>query len=145
MDATIIHRIEAALERAILKVARVFGWAVLFGIVWMCTGTARGYIDAHAELLSGRYSFASVGLVMSRVELQRILAERYGVHVDVVALCLVSSWEEEYAEAHNRVMREALRRRYGRDVFAEGFQDARWEFSRKREARRVGLAMVQVN
>ena len=82
---------------------------------------------------------------MSRVELQRILAERYGVHVDVVALCLVSSWEEEYAEAHNRVMREALRRRYGRDVFAEGFQDARWEFSRKREARRVGLAMVQVN
>jgi hypothetical protein len=88
--------------------------------VWDLSSGYRGQLVAHIDLARGHYKTLFFGLpTSSRPEYIRLLRERYGIELQVVAGCVVSQSLFAYAMGYNTVSMNAANRKFGRDVFRE--------------------------
>jgi hypothetical protein len=115
------------------SIAAVAG-LILCSALWSATASARGEMVARYDISRGHNEVLGYGLpVPWRPEYARLLHERYGVKFRTVALCIVSTTLVAYVDSYNRVSAEAVKRRFGHDVFKECSEEARkkWEDYRK--------------
>ncbi len=106
--------------------------ALFVAVFWLAPwGSALGHIggkmDAPHRLILKRAPYPGVH-PRERFVFSRILQDRYGISCPPVNGCLVfSRHDREFEQSYDAVMREAITRRYGRDVVAECEQATRDE------------------
>ena len=83
---------------------------------------------------------------ISVVEYRQILQERYGVEYRQVALCIVSSSLDSYADAYE-VSTAAIESRFGRGVFKKSWDEAnrKWGDKHKAELHKSATASEEVH
>jgi hypothetical protein len=104
--------------------------AVLVAAFWFLGGYPRGMAMAYLDHARGHYEVQACGLPPPWCgEYDRVLEEKYGVKVNVVAGCVVSPWLDAYVSGYNEVSCRRLNERYRHDIFAECAQlaEARWK------------------
>ncbi len=102
--------------------ALLFMWAV-FGF-WPIP-SVRGQLDARIDVSRGHYKKLGYGLPFrGSTEYARLLKERYGIDFGYIAYCTASNSQRGYADAYNEVSTAAAKRKFGRDVFKETFDEA---------------------
>src|ERR1039457_2587750 len=105
------------LSASLMLVAGLIGWWVSGGI--------RGQLVAHFDVARGHYEILSLGFPAPwRSEYARILRERYGIELRVVAGCVVSPQLLAYTVGYNLVSMAAANHRFGPDIFRESETDA---------------------
>ena len=116
------------LTRRRLIVAAVGLLAIALG--WWFSAYPRGMIAAWADG-SREYDEVQVyGLPFPwDGEYARLLRERYGVKVNYVAGCVVTQDLVWYVDGYNSISEPRIRKRFGKDIFAECAADAQagWE------------------
>ena len=86
----------------------------------------RGRADARADLRAGKLAIETFGKPANyRPTYQRLLRERYGVQLRVVAGCAVDDSILGHTRGYNAIMRPEITRRFGTDVFDRTVADAR--------------------
>ena len=91
---------------------------VLIG--WDLSAKIRGQMVAHLDVARGHYEILVLGLPMAwRPEYGRLLRERYGIEMRVVAGCVVSESLLAYTSGYNAVSERAVNLKFRRDVFKE--------------------------
>ena len=86
----------------------------------------RGEASAKSDIAHGRYRELTYGLPgPGRLEYTRVLRERYGIEVRVVAGCVVPPTLIDYVAGYNSVSMAAAKRKFGRNVFREAGDEAR--------------------
>ncbi|MGA2601444.1 MAG: hypothetical protein ABSH09_31145 [Bryobacteraceae bacterium] len=100
-----------------------FLFAGFFG--WDSTARTRGKIQAHLDVSRGHYAILIYGLqAESLPETARLMRQRYGIELRVVADCIVTKPLVAYVDGYNMVSMPAVRRKFGRDVFEQTMLDA---------------------
>src|SRR5271165_1926414 len=109
------------------KLAAVIVLAFLFAgfLGWDSSDRTRGKIMAHFDVAEGHYAMLIYGLSAgSHSEAARLLRERYGIELRVVAGCIVTKPLIAYIDGYNMVSTAAACRKFGHDVFRETMLDA---------------------
>jgi hypothetical protein len=115
--------------RTLARTAAVAVLAVLL-IVWCESGwwpipTVSGQIEARMDVAHGHFKELGYGLPFAGAdEYARLLRERYGIDFHYVDFCTVSRQMRAYADAYNEVSTIAAKRKFGRDVFREAYDQA---------------------
>lgn len=65
-------------------------------------------------------------------EYSRLLKQRYGIETHAMALCVVSDGVMLYSDSYNILSTAAAKRKFGKDVFKECWEDARRNWERQR-------------
>jgi hypothetical protein len=100
-------------------------------VLWFVAAYPRGAVAAYLEHTRGHREVKTFGYPPpERREYARLLRERYGVEVNVVAGCVVTEELVQYVKGYNAVSKWLLKEEFGRDIFAECWEEAR----RKRQA-----------
>jgi hypothetical protein len=95
----------------------------------------RGCLDARRDIRQGRYLVLGYGLPTPwRPEYARCLRERYNISFRPVAGCVVSESLISYVDAYHSVVDEAVRRKFGRNVFRECADNAVTNWKAQRQA-----------
>jgi hypothetical protein len=93
---------------------------LLTALAWDASATLRGQLAARYDLARGVYCILAVGLPSGyRPEYARLLHERFGVEMSVVAGCVVSEPLLRYVDGYDRLSIAASNRRWRRDIFQE--------------------------
>lgn len=108
----------------------LFGAALLFACFASyereLPGRDRGKAAAEINVRGGKLTILTYGMPSKGYRRYwQLLHERYGIEVKPVAGCVVSEDLMDFANAFNDVTIEAARRKYGRDVVAEVYQETR--------------------
>jgi hypothetical protein len=83
-----------------------------------------GNLQARIDLARGRPKLLEAGLPsMGRPRFNRLLRQRYGVEASVIGGCTVSNFILAYVDVYDEVIESSLRKRYGRDVLREAFEE----------------------
>jgi hypothetical protein len=115
----------------------VLGVFVASSSPWSLTAPIRGRLAAYRDIRQGRYEVLGYGLPTAwRPEYARCLRERYNINFRPVAGCVVSESLVSYVDAYRSVVDDAVRRKYGRDVFRECADDAATRWKAQRESLR---------
>jgi hypothetical protein len=100
--------------------------ALLAILAWHLTAYHRGRLMGSLDHACGHFEvkvFGGPPLPPQELECYsvyaRLLKERYGVELNVIGGCVVSEAEGRYAEGYSDVSRSLLKKKYGRDIFAE--------------------------
>jgi hypothetical protein len=89
-------------------------------MAWSSSASARGTIAAQRDTRHGHYVILLYGLPSrGRPDYFGLLKERYGIESKAVAGCIVSRELRRYVDSYNAVVRAAVNRKYGRNVFEE--------------------------
>jgi hypothetical protein len=111
------HRKLAALSSFVIV---LFGWWA-----WDASAHIRGQFAARNDISRGHYRILAAGTpAPERAVYVRLMRERYGVEVRIVAGCVVSESLFAYTQGYNAVSREAVERRFGKDVFEATLAEA---------------------
>ena len=97
---------------------------------WEAAAPIRGQLAAQYDLMRGYPQVLAFGHPTAwRPEYARLLRERYGIKMEVVAGCGVSESLIAYVEGYNQTTMRAVNRRFGYNVFEEIASDAsrNWE------------------
>ena len=98
---------------------------VVFDIAWDASAVARGRLHARLDIAHGHHKILGYGLPPpERTEYARLLKQRYAIEFEAIADCIVSKSLVAYADAYDQVVIEATKRKFGRDVFWETWEDA---------------------
>lgn len=101
-------------------------------LVWWLLAYPRGMMVAWFDQARGRDAIKSYGLPPRwNREYFELVSQRYGVSIDRVADCEVSLDTEWYAAGYNSVSRPRIRRRFGKDIFAQCDFNARAAWRKK--------------
>jgi hypothetical protein len=124
-----------------MKLATVLAlvYCLAIFVCWELSARIRGQLVARFDLARGHYEVLSLGLAAPwRPEYARLLHERYGIELRVVAGCDVSEWFLAYVEGYNTESMSAVNRELGRDVFRESVVEAsrNWRLRRPATKRR---------
>jgi hypothetical protein len=98
-------------------------------LLWWPAAYPRGMVMACLDHACGHHEVLVYGLVKGPLfTSNRLLWERYGVETHLGG-CVVTPWEDWYAEGYNAVSRRLLIWKYGRDIFSEchGEAERRWQ------------------
>ena len=109
------------------KLAAVTVLAFLFAgfLGWGLSARTRGKIMAHFDVARGHYAILICGLsAESLPETARLLRQRYGIELRVVAGCIVTKPLVAYVDGYNMVSMAAAGRKFGHDVFETTMRDA---------------------
>jgi len=109
------------------KLAAVIVLAFLFAgfLGWDFSARTRGKIKAHFDVARGHYAILIYGLsAESLPEAARLLRERYGIELRVVAGCIVTKPLVAYVDGYNMVGTAAVGHKFGHDVFEKTLLDA---------------------
>jgi hypothetical protein len=102
--------------------------------LWSLAAPIRGRLAAYRDIRRGRYEVLGYGLPIPwRLEYAQCLRERYNIHFHAVAGCVVSESLVSYVDAYHSVVDDAVRRKYGRDVFRECADDAATKWKAERQ------------
>ncbi|MBI5821044.1 MAG: hypothetical protein HZA88_18910 [Verrucomicrobia bacterium] len=94
-------------------------------MAWSPTAEVRGRVVAKLDLACGHYEVQSYGHpAFWKREYAKLLRERYGIECRTVAGCCVWDSLVSYVRAYNGVVKAAMKRKFGRDVFKECAEDA---------------------
>lgn len=105
--------------------------------LWSLAAPIRGRLAAYRDVRQGRYEVLGYGMPTPwRPEYARCLRERYNISFHPVAGCIVSESLVSYVNAYHSVVDEAVRRKFGRDVFRECADDAATNWNAQRQALR---------
>jgi|ERR1041385_2242942 hypothetical protein len=108
---------------------------VLLAVGWDQSAATRGRWVAQFDLARGHYRILAYGLPpRGVVQYKQILQERYGVEYQTVALCIVSRSLVAYADAYDNVSGDAIKRKYGQDVFKKSWDEATRTFDENHKA-----------
>ena len=113
----------------------IFTFGLSSFAAWEFSASIRGRLMAQFDVLRGRYEVLAVGKpAASRPEFARLLRERYGIELRVVAGCGVTDSLLAYVDGYNTVSASAANRRFGHNVFEEVAIDARrnWKLQQRR-------------
>lgn len=89
------------------------------------TAAELGQREAKADLAAGKLAVESYGLMASyHIVYRRLLKERYGIEVRMVAGCIVNESIAGHAEGYNRIMDAEIKKRFGEDVFEKTSKEA---------------------
>lgn len=114
----IFARVVAVTTMAILLLI----WAVFS---WWPIPSALGKRDARIDISRGHYKELGYGLPLpGSNEYARLLYERYGIEFHYVGYCTVPKFRRDYADAYDEVSSAAVKRKFGRDVFKETYDEA---------------------
>jgi hypothetical protein len=80
---------------------------------------------ARQDFTQGRFLILVYGLRRQDSPSEIYLLERYGVAVTPIAGCIVSPGVTVAAESYNATMKPLLRKKFGRDIFAEAAEATR--------------------
>jgi hypothetical protein len=84
----------------------------------------RGRIAANIDVAHGRYKELAYGLPIREIdEYTQLLKNRYGIDVQFVAFCTPTRSEIDFADAYDQISMEAAKRKFGRDVFKEAYDE----------------------
>jgi hypothetical protein len=115
----------------------VLGVFVASSWPWSLAAPIRGRQAAYRDIRQGRYEVLGYGLPTPwRPEYARCLRERYNIIFRPVAGCVVSESLVSYVDGYDSVVDDAVRRKYGRDVFRECADDAATRWKGQRESLR---------
>ena len=119
-------------ERNRFKLGASFALLLLaWWITWPWPlAAARGRLAAHFDLMAGRHKVLAYGLQSPwRVEYFHLLEQRYDVHMETVAFCIVSKSLVSYTDNYNQISATAVNQKHGHDIFQECYEDAKrtWE------------------
>jgi hypothetical protein len=109
------------------KLSAVIVLAFLFAgfLGWDFSARTRGKIMAHFDVARGHYAMLIYGLpAESGPEAARLLRERYGIEMRVVAGCIVTKPLLAYVDGYNTVSMAAAGHKFGYDVFRETMIEA---------------------
>jgi hypothetical protein len=110
---------------AVIVLAFLFAGFLGWDFSWDLSARTRGKIMAHLDVARGHYAILIYGLsAESGPEAARLLRERYGIELRVVAGCIVTKPLVAYVDAYNMVSMAAAGRKFGHDVFQETMLDA---------------------
>ena len=113
----------------------VLGVFVASSWLWSLAAPIRGRLAAYRDIRQGRYEVLGYGLPTPwRPEYARCLRDRYNIRFHAVAGCIVSDSLVSYVNAYSSVVDDAVRRKYGRDVFRECADDAATKWKAQRQA-----------
>jgi hypothetical protein len=99
---------------------------------WRPIPSVRGRIDAKNDLAHGRFKDLGYGLPFGGAdEYARLLKERYGIDFHYVDFCTVSKPTRDYADAYDEVSIAAAKRKFGRDVFKDAYDQAVKDWSQR--------------
>lgn len=97
---------------------------VLGFVVWQASAGVRGQLVARFDLSRGQYTILTGGLPRAGLpEYIRLLRERHGIEVRVVAGCVVSESLGAYVKGYNTVSMAAAEQKFGHGVFRETWAD----------------------
>ena len=114
---------------------------VVCSVAWSHSANVRGRMMARIDLSRGKCRVLTFGMGAPHPEEAEMFRTRYGVELKAVAQCIVSPGLMEYVRGYNKVSREALRRKFGRDVVLSTFEEV--ERTKIREcARRDGISVL---
>ncbi len=105
------------------------GTAIFLFLVWSTAGfspvsTLRGQLAARIDIKRGHYKELAWGMPVSGADkYARLLKERYGIDFHYIAFCTASKSERDYADAYDAVSMEAVRRKFGHEVFKETWDE----------------------
>jgi hypothetical protein len=88
------------------------------------TGAMVGYVAGHLDSVNGKYEIRAYGLSATPPEYGELLMQRYGIKYREMG-CVVSHYALGYSGSYGRVMEENLKKKFGRDIFAETYHDAK--------------------
>lgn len=107
---------------AALTTAFLLLWWALDGF-WPIS-MLRGRVAAKIDVAEGRYKELAYGLPIREIdEYAHLLKNRYGIDVQFVAFCTPTRSEMDFADAYDQVSMEAAKRKFGRDVFKETYDE----------------------
>jgi hypothetical protein len=114
-------------------------WVTAFAllVLWLLTAYPRGAVMAYADRARGHREVKVYGYPpRERAEYARLLRERYGVKLNAVAGCVVTEELTWYVRGYNAVSSRRLNEEYGRDIFAECWEEAgrRWRAEHPQKA-----------
>jgi hypothetical protein len=120
---------------------RVLGAGVLvlaLLVVWWQSAYLRGAWEARRDHSRAHYEVKSYGGPPAPWfdEYTRLLRDRYGVEVHVVAWCQVTNDLVRYADGYNSVSVDRIYARFGKDVFTECAEESRTAWEREHGAER---------
>ena len=95
--------------------------------IWTLTAPPRGYLAAKMDLVRGHYEVQSLGRHAPwKPQYTALLRERYGIENRTAGDCCVFTTSlSPYVSAYNAVMKPAVKRKFGHDVFAECDDEAK--------------------
>ena len=116
------NRFATKIPAAIVLSVLLFGWTV-FG--WRPTPSICGQLKARIDVSRGHYNELGYGFPFRGAsQYGRILRQRYGIEFRYVGFCTVSRYRVDYADAYEIVSTAAAKRKFGRDVFKEAYEEA---------------------
>ncbi|MBN9516933.1 hypothetical protein J0H58_00210 [bacterium] len=110
--------------------------AVLAVSAWWFSAYPRGVTAAWVDAARGHDEIQAYGYPEpKRFESARLLRERYGVHTNTVAGCVVTYELRWYVSGYNSVSIPNINARHGKDVFEECYEEAfvAWRRDQPRE------------
>ena len=108
-----------------LTVAISFALLPLAWWGWDCSAYGRGHLVARYDVAQGHCQVLGYGLPPRGLpEFARLMKERYGIEYHAVAGCIVSRSQRAYVDGYDEASMSAAKRKFGRDVFRECWQDA---------------------
>lgn len=105
---------------------------VISPAIWWYSGPVRGRLMAHYDIARGQYRILFYGLPMFGFsEYRQLLHDRYSVEL-LARGCVVT--DAPYVNAYDKVVTDAVNRKFGRDIFRESWQEAQLRFHEKQKA-----------
>ena len=112
----------------------VAGGLLILAIVgWWPTAYPRGMLVAWFDQVRGHYEIQVYGGPPApwEGEWRRLTLERYGIEVNPVAGCVVTSDLVWYVDGYNAVSRTRIEARFGKDIFTECADEAKKAWDRE--------------
>jgi hypothetical protein len=88
---------------------------------------ARAASEARNDIEQGEYKIQMIGGPPAAFDYEyvRLLRDRYGVKINVLASCVVPNEIEWYHDGYNCVSEPRIREHFGKDIFAECYVEAK--------------------
>jgi hypothetical protein len=98
---------------------------IFANLAWDASAFLRGQIVARYDIARGHYRELTLGLPPpQRPTYANVIKERYGIELRAVAGCIVSPSLISYVDGYNSVSIAGANRKWGRDVFEDGRNEA---------------------
>ncbi|QEL15179.1 hypothetical protein [Limnoglobus roseus] len=108
------------------------GLVLLTFVGWFFSAYPRGLFAAYADRVAGHDEIKVFGYPPPEIgEYSRLLRERYGVKMNVVAGCVVTQDLEWYVDGYNSVSEPRIREKFGKDIFEECWNEAKQAIPKK--------------